>query len=188
MILRRIPGSMRSHLYNPSYILYHLLYLFFSDKTLTSTDMHKLERILNPVWHVYHWMWEILGSYTWFVRINIWFHYYSDIYSFSIFYLFIFWLFCIFIGAQAFSSLGERGYSLVVVCGLFIAVAFLVGGWTVGLSGCGSWAREHKLNSCGSQAQLPCGMWDLPGSGTAPVSPALAGGFFTTEPPRKPHD
>ena len=26
-------------------------------------------------------------------------------------------------------------------------------------------------------------MWDLPGSGIEPASPALAGGFFTTEPP-----
>ena len=29
-------------------------------------------------------------------------------------------------------------------------------------------------------------MWDLPGSGTEPVSPALAGGFSTTAPPGKP--
>ena len=29
-------------------------------------------------------------------------------------------------------------------------------------------------------------MWDLPGPGLEPVSPALAGGFLTTEPPRKP--
>ena len=27
---------------------------------------------------------------------------------------------------------------------------------------------------------------DLPGSGVQPMSPALAGGFFTTEPPGKP--
>ena len=33
---------------------------------------------------------------------------------------------------------------------------------------------------------MPCGMWDLPGPGTEPVSPALAGRFLTTEPPRKP--
>ena len=31
-----------------------------------------------------------------------------------------------------------------------------------------------------------CSMWDLPGSGMEPVSPALAGEFFTTEPPEKP--
>ena len=29
-------------------------------------------------------------------------------------------------------------------------------------------------------------MWDLPGPGLKPVSPALAGGFLTTEPPGKP--
>ena len=29
-------------------------------------------------------------------------------------------------------------------------------------------------------------MWGLPGSGIELVSPALAGGFFTTEPPEKP--
>ena len=31
-------------------------------------------------------------------------------------------------------------------------------------------------------------MWNLPGSGIKPESPALAGEFFTTEPPGKPHD
>ena len=29
-------------------------------------------------------------------------------------------------------------------------------------------------------------MWDLPGPGLDPVSPALAGGFLTTVPPGKP--
>ena len=29
-------------------------------------------------------------------------------------------------------------------------------------------------------------MWDLPGPGLKPVSPALAGGFLTTVPPGKP--
>ena len=29
---------------------------------------------------------------------------------------------------------------------------------------------------------------DIPDSGTEPASPALAGGFFTTEPPGKPLD
>ena len=31
-------------------------------------------------------------------------------------------------------------------------------------------------------------MWDLPGPGLQPVSPALAGGFLTTAPPRKPEN
>ena len=33
---------------------------------------------------------------------------------------------------------------------------------------------------------LVSGMWGLLASGVEPVSPALAGGFFTTEPPGKP--
>ena len=50
------------------------------------------------------------------------------------------------------------------------------------LSSCGSRALEHRLSSCGPRAQLLCGMWDLSRSEIEPVSPALAGGFFTTEP------
>ena len=30
-------------------------------------------------------------------------------------------------------------------------------------------------------AELLCGIWDLPGLGVDPMSPALAGRFFTTE-------
>ena len=55
-----------------------------------------------------------------------------------------------------------------------------------GLSSCGSWALERRLSSCGARAQLLRGMWDLPGPGLEPVSPALAGGFLTTVPPGKP--
>ena len=43
-----------------------------------------------------------------------------------------------------------------------------------GLSSCGSPLIEHRLNSCGTQALLLRGMWDLPGPGIEPVSPALA--------------
>ena len=56
----------------------------------------------------------------------------------------------------------------------------------MGFSNYGSWALEHRLNSCGTGASLLLGMWDLPGSGIEPVSPALTGGFFTTEPRGKP--
>ena len=55
-----------------------------------------------------------------------------------------------------------------------------------GLSSCGLRAVECRLSSCGSRAQLLHGMWDLPGPGIEPVSPALAGGFLTTVPPGKP--
>ena len=39
------------------------------------------------------------------------------------------------------------------------------------------------LSSCGTRAELLLGMWELPGPGLEPVSPALAGGFLTTVPP-----
>ena len=49
-----------------------------------------------------------------------------------------------------------------------------------GLSGCGSLALEPRLSSRGTWAWLLQSMWHLPGSGVKPMSPALAGGFFTT--------
>ena len=55
-----------------------------------------------------------------------------------------------------------------------------------GLSSCGSQALECRLSSCGARAQLLRSMWDPPGPGLEPVSPALAGGFLATAPPGKP--
>ena len=46
-------------------------------------------------------------------------------------------------------------------------------------------APEHRLISCGTQAQLPCGMGDLPGPGIKRVSPASAGGLPSSVPPGK---
>ena len=57
---------------------------------------------------------------------------------------------------------------------------------THGLSGCGSLALEHRLSSWGPGALLLQGTWDIPRPGIESVSPALAGGFFPTEPPGKP--
>ena len=67
---------------------------------------------------------------------------------------------------------GSGGYSLVAKCRLLTMVAPL--------------GVEHRLNSCGTWAWLLCGMWDIPGPGIEPVSHALTGAFFTTEPPGKP--
>ena len=39
--------------------------------------------------------------------------------------------------------------------------------------------------SCGAWAWLFLAMWDLPGPGIEPMSPALAGGFLITRPPGK---
>ena len=46
--------------------------------------------------------------------------------------------------------------------------------------------RHLGFSSCGTGAQVLHGMWNLPGAGIKPVSPALPGGFFTTVPPVKP--
>ena len=52
----------------------------------------------------------------------------------------------------------------------------------MGFSSCSFQALEHRLDSCGSLAQLLQGIWDLPGP---EIEPLLAGRFFTTEPPGK---
>ncbi|XP_049553898.1 phosphatidylinositol 3-kinase catalytic subunit type 3 isoform X4 [Orcinus orca] len=45
---------------------------------------------------------------------------------------------------------------------------------------------RHRPSGHGSRAQPLRGMWDLPGPGHKPVSPASAGGLSTTAPPGKP--
>ena len=68
--------------------------------------------------------------------------------------------------------------------GLLIAAASLVKEHRLqGLRA--SVVAAHGLSSCGTQAELLCSMWDLPGSGIERVSPALAGRFFPTKPPGK---
>ena len=54
------------------------------------------------------------------------------------------------------------------------------------LTSCGSWTLGCRLSSCGAWAQLLRRMWDLPGPGIDPMSPALAGGSLTTAPTGKP--
>ena len=43
-----------------------------------------------------------------------------------------------------------------------------------------------QADSCGCQAQLPRGMWDLPRAGIEPASLASQGGLLTTGAARKP--
>ena len=98
--------------------------------------------------------------------------------------------------ARASSSCREWGLLFVMLRGLLIAVASLVAEHRLQvrasvvvahrLSSCGSRDLERRLSSCGTRDQLLRGMWDLPGPGLEPVSPALAGGFLTTVPPGKP--
>ena len=59
------------------------------------------------------------------------------------------------------------------------------------VSSFGTWAQQLRLPGfraqyCVAQAELVWGMWNLPGSGIEPVSPALTGGFFAPEPAAEP--
>ena len=79
--------------------------------------------------------------------------------------------------ARAFSSCGKRGPLFIAVRGPLTIKASLVAEHRL---------QTRRLSSCGSRAQSLRGMWDPPGPGLEPVSPALAGGFSTTAPPGKP--
>ena len=67
------------------------------------------------------------------------------------------------------------GFSPVVTRGLL----YSCDAWASHFSGF-SCCEAHGLHSCGSEAQLLPSMWDLPGPGIKPVSPALSGRFFAT--------
>ena len=78
---------------------------------------------------------------------------------------------------RAFSSCGKWGPLFIAVRGPLTITASLVAEHRL---------QMHRLSNCDSRAQLLRGMWDIPGPGLEPVSPALAGGFLTTAPPGKP--
>ena len=50
-----------------------------------------------------------------------------------------------------------------------------LGSRRVGFGSCSPRGLEYRFSSCGVQAFLLQGMWDLPGQGMEPMSPALAG-------------
>ena len=79
--------------------------------------------------------------------------------------------------ARAFSSCGKRGPLLITVRGPLTIAASLVAEPRL---------QARRLSNCGSRAQPPRGMWDLPRPGLKPMSPALAGRFSTTAQPGKP--
>ena len=97
----------------------------------------------------------------------------------SSFFIYIY-KFIYFLAAPGFLQL--RQVEATLCCSAVASVCFRA--WAPGTQG--SVVVAHRLSSCGTRAQLLCGMWDLPGPGLAPVSPALAGGFLTTAPPGKP--
>ena len=84
------------------------------------------------------------------------------------------------------SLLLHWGWFLVAVCRGYSLAG---GAWA---SHCGGFPcfRAQALDTqvqqlCGSQALLPCSVWNLPRPGIEPMSSALAGRFLTTGPPGK---
>ena len=78
------------------------------------------------------------------------------------------------------------GFSLVAVSSVALSCSM----WTYcsGFTCCRTQALGHAgFSSCGTwTCSLLGGVWDLRRPGIEPVSPVLAGGFVTTEPPGKP--
>ena len=74
------------------------------------------------------------------------------------------------------------GYSPVVVRSFSLCGFSCCGVWALGTQA--SVAAARRLWSSGSVV-VARGMWDLPGAGIEPVSPALVGGFLSTVPPKK---
>ena len=101
------------------------------------------------------------------------------------FYLFI-WLLCALFGAHRLPLVAASGGCSSLPCmgvfSLWLLLLQSTGSRCTGFSV----AAVHGLSNCDTRALLLHGMWNLPRSGIKPVSPALAGGFFTTEPPGKP--
>ena len=93
-------------------------------------------------------------------------------------FIYYFWLHWVFVGVHGLSLVAASGGYSSLRCAGFSLQQFLL------LRSTGS--RCTCFSSCGTRAQLLCGMWNLPRPGLEPVSPALAGGLLTTEPPGKP--
>ena len=108
--------------------------------------------------------------------------------------LFFYYFICFFIYSCAASLLLGGLFSACSKQGLLFGCsmqAFSCGGMRVlGCVGLSSCSRQTQwlwlLGSRTQTQQLWCSMWDLPRPGIKLMSPALAGGFFTTEPAGKP--
>ena len=110
---------------------------------------------------------------------------------FLFFTLFIyFWLHWVFVAVRGLSlvavSRGHSSLQCVAFSLRWLLLWWSTGSRCAGFGSCGSRTPERRLSSYGARAQLLCSMWDLPGPGLEPMSPALAGGFSTTAPSGKP--
>ena len=114
---------------------------------------------------------------------------YTGLFFFNFIYLFIYLLAALGLCccAQALSSCSERG----LLCGM--RASYCIGFSCSGAQALGKQASVVVARGSRAQAQwlwhtglVAPQMWDFPGPGLEPVSPALAGGFLATAPPGKP--
>ena len=92
------------------------------------------------------------------------------------------WVFIALPGLSLVAASG--GYSLSPCTGFSLLWLLLL--WSMGFRHEGfSKIGTHRFSSCGSQAELLHGMWNLPRSGIEPMSPVLSGRFLPTMPPGK---
>ena len=99
-------------------------------------------------------------------------------FGFFLLFIYLFWLCCVFVSVQELSLVAASGgHSSSRCVGLSLLRLLVL--WRTGSRHAGSVIVAHGP-SCSR------GMWDLPGPGLEPVSPALAGRFSTTVPPGEP--
>ena len=98
--------------------------------------------------------------------------------------LIYFWLHWVFVAVHGLSLVvASRGHSSCSALASHCSGLSCCGARAPGVRASAVVARG--LSSCGAWAQFVHGMWDPPGPGIKPVSPALAGRFSTTVPPGK---
>ena len=127
------------------------------------------------------------------VKQNCFLSFLKKVSSLSLIY---FWLNWVFIAVHAFSSCGEQGLLFIAVHGLLTAAASLAvehrlrvhgleqvqhSGSALQLAGSGALAQQLRCTGLVARST-----WDPPGPGIKSVSPALAAGFLSTEPPGSP--
>ena len=121
----------------------------------------------RPSYSCFKWFLIILPMLPFLSRTHI-FTKQLNLKYFSIY----FWLRWVFVAACGLSLVAMSWGSVSLQCvGFSLQWLFLLqsmGSRDVGFSGCGSWALERGLSSCGPQAQLPCSIWNLPGSRIEP--------------------
>ena len=84
--------------------------------------------------------------------------------------------------------MASRGYPSLRCAGFSLWWLLLLrstGSRHMGFSSCGPQAQQLWRMGLVASRHVVRGMWDLPGPGIEPVSPALAGGFLTNAPPGK---